>query len=490
MLTYSDIEGNFSMLLCTIRGIVALIFLPHSAHSRFCSNHFSLSFSATLAEDNLNLQQDLENMQFVLTKSSLHMHRLEHENQLMRSQLSCHIKSSDSGVTEDGVNQQMPPLNSSSLRLDSRSDSTKTKLPSEVKHLQFKESNLHAMLASSETNSLTPLLAKFVPFENSAVEVEHAATLIFEHFRSSADVVCHESASKTPLKESLLFSSSDNMASFPTICSSPSTISSNVLEMNANLQDKLRALQIKYDTDIKNALEDVNRYREIANHHESMFRRSFMSSLIEKFDSLGVLQSAKGFSADVLEANSQSHAVANAQRAFDLVVEASQREQTSKTEIESYREVLASYEDELNAAWCREAELSKELRSLSVALHKLRACQTSIFSTSPPPVSHRNLSFKTSLPDAKKLLETFLLETKIPPSDSFFDIEGIFTLQMHQILPLLTRQITSNHECQRGLTRLMQAIAQQDQELSAIDVAGPLPFTRMCSCALHTECIC
>ena len=222
-----------------------------------------------------------------------------------------------------------------------------------------------------------------------------------------------------------------------------------------------------------------------------------MSSLIEKFDSLGVLQSAKGFSTDVLEANSESHAVANAQRAFDLVVEASQREQTAKTEIESYREVLASYEDELNAAWCREAELSKELRSLSVALHKLRAChhpgltfQTSNFSTSPPPVSHRNLSFKTSLPHAETLLETFLLETKIPPSDSFFDIEGIFTLQMHQILPLLTRQIASNHECQRGLTRLMQAIAHQDQELSAIDVAGPLPFTRMCACALHTECIC
>jgi hypothetical protein len=235
----------------------------------------------------------------------------------------------------------------------------------------------------------------------------------------------------------------------------------NVLEMTADharLQDKLRALQVKYDTDVASAGADVNRYRDMANHHESMFRRSFMSSLVEKFDSL---ESQSTLQSIDFEARSESHLAAQTRRALELVAEASRREQTAKTELESCREVLSSYEDELNDAWIRESELSKEVQSLSIALNKLREHHhaASTKNQTPPPV-FQNTSFKKSFPRSDKLL----LETTIPPTDSSFDIQGIFALQLHQILPLLTRQIATHHDCQRDLTRLMQASAHQDRE--------------------------
>ena len=422
-----------------------------------------------MAEDNLSLQHDLENMHIALTKSSINIHRLQHENQLMRSQLSRHF-GAGSKIVADGADQQMSLLESSSQRLHSRSDSMNTKLLSEVEHWRFKASNLQDMLDTcqrSTQSNCNLLMAKFVPFENCAFAVEHSANLILERFSSSADVVLAGNSSENEHKESLLCTSSDNIASFPT-CSSPSRMQPNVLEMtadHASLQDKLRALQVKYDTDVASAGADVNRYREMANHHESMFRRSFMSSLVEKFDSL---ESQSTLQSVDFGARSESHLAAKTRRALELVAEASRREQTAKTELESYREVLSSYEDELNDAWIRESELSKEVQSLSIALNKLRehhhAASTknqtpSFLSNLPPPVS-RNTSFKKSFPRSDKLL----LETTIPPTDSSFDIQGIFALQLHQILPLLTRQIATHHDCQRDLTRLMQASAHQDRE--------------------------
>ncbi len=401
-------------------------------------------------------------MHIALTKSSINIHRLQHENQLMRSQLSRHF-GAGSKIVADGADQQMSLLESSSQRLHSRSDSMNTKLLSEVEHWRFKASNLQDMLDTcqrSTQSNCNLLMAKFVPFENCAFTVEHAANLIFQRFCSSADVVLAGNSSENEHKESLLCTSSDNIASFPT-CSSPSSMQPNVLEMTADharLQDKLRALQVKYDTDVASAGADVNRYRDMANHHESMFRRSFMSSLVEKFDSL---ESQSTLQSIDFEARSESHLAAQTRRALELVAEASRREQTAKTELESCREVLSSYEDELNDAWIRESELSKEVQSLSIALNKLREHHhaASTKNQTPPPV-FQNTSFKKSFPRSDKLL----LETTIPPTDSSFDIQGIFALQLHQILPLLTRQIATHHDCQRDLTRLMQASAHQDRE--------------------------
>lgn len=138
-----------------------------------------------------------------------------------------------------------------------------------------------------------------------------------------------------------------------------------------------------------------------------------------------------------------------------------------ETEIQSYRKLLASYEDELNAAWSREADLHKKLQfagfsfgqdCLNCLNHLVSQVQApALLNLSLSPSFSNHASLKKLIDQASKVL----IETKIPPSDSF--LNDIFNLQAHEVFLLLSRQIAAYRDSSLEMTRLSQHNILQDQ---------------------------
>jgi hypothetical protein len=133
-------------------------------------------------------------------------------------------------------------------------------------------------------------------------------------------------------------------------------------------------------------------------------------------------------------------------------------EEFAETEIQSYHIMLASYEHELNAAWSREAELHKELKSMRFTVsqgslnHASNAFQS--LAVFPTMSSSRPISNPATLKKPIHQASKILLETKIPPSDSSLNI--IFNMQERHLFPLLFRQISAHHDYRLEMTRLSQ----------------------------------
>jgi hypothetical protein len=300
-----------------------------------------------LADDNLSLQQDLENLQAAFSKASYYM--------------------------LGGIRQIAPHLESS-LQLESNANDS---MVSEVDHWR------------SRYNSLHSLLSTFVPFEQSAGVVEHAASIIYQR---------------------LLSSSND--------------------DHDQNI--------------ISEALDEVS--------DPSKCRPTMQFKKYNDCDATATFHSAAG------DFKSNQKTTATPVTAPDFVAKTSQAATSAKTEIQSYQQVLASYEHELNAAWSREADLYKELRSLRAAFGKQSAHRNHVSSLlSTPSVPSSSLSTPSKHASLKKMIfqaNAVLLETKIPPSDSF--LEEVFSLHAHQLFHLLSRQVAAHHDDHLELIRLSQ----------------------------------
>lgn len=311
-------------------------------------------FAVSLAEDNLSLQQDLEHLLSAVAELTLNIQQVQCENQSMHLRLS----NSCSDVITGCIHPILP-----SSRNELHSCKIKT---FEVEQSTLDSSYLQDLLTSSQIRceSLCSLLSKFVPFERSAVTVEHAANLIFERLQSSS-------------------------IAFVETSDSPNSKSSLQIEDGMELHS-----------------------------------RAGPQSAVE---------------ARVAEVNHTKH--------------------SAKTEIQSYRDLLSSYENELNAAWSREADLHKQLRSIRAASSSkhwnhdwasyFQPHSFSSISVSPP------VSQSASIKMAALHTNDVLRETRIPSSDKFFD--HVFNLQADQLFPLLILQINSHHDNHLRLNRMMEA---------------------------------
>lgn len=146
-----------------------------------------------------------------------------------------------------------------------------------------------------------------------------------------------------------------------------------------------------------------------------------------------------------------SHSPAQARHALDVVAEICEH-----TQIESYRDLLSSYEHELIAAWSRESELHMKLRSACGAssskcliCHRVCSLQPPSFpSISAPPSADPKAQIEMFVQHANEVL----LETKISPSDTFFD--NLLKLNGDQLIRLLAQQISTHNYYLLELNRL------------------------------------
>jgi len=152
-----------------------------------------------------------------------------------------------------------------------------------------------------------------------------------------------------------------------------------------------------------------------------------------------------------LTATAASPSPVQARQALGVVAEVYEQ-----TQIESYRNLLSSYEHELIAAWSRESDLHMKLRSACGALsskclirHRASSIQLPSFPIISTPLSV----------DPKAHIEMFvqhanevLLETKISPSDCFVD--NLFKLNGDQLIRLLAQQISTHHYYLLEMNRL------------------------------------
>jgi hypothetical protein len=317
-------------------------------------------FAGSLAQDNLSLQQDLEHLLSTVADLTLNIQQTNCENLSMRLQL----RNSCSDVVTGRSHTKLP-----SLRNEMHSCKSKT---FKVEQSQFDSSHLQDLLTSSQMRceSLCSLLAKFVPFEQSAASVEHAANLIFGRLQSSS-IPFVDTSDSPDSKSSLQFQ--DGM------------------EFNASLAGP--------------------------------------------------------------------QAAAEAPEECSLVAEVNHSKHSAQIEIQSYRDLVSTYENELNAAWSREAELHKQLRSNGAASSNKRwnhdwasIFQPQSFSSSfdSPPVS-RNAPMKMPALHSNDVLR----ETTIPSSNDFFD--HVFNLHVDELFPLLILQINSHHDNHQRLNQMMEA---------------------------------
>jgi hypothetical protein len=152
-----------------------------------------------------------------------------------------------------------------------------------------------------------------------------------------------------------------------------------------------------------------------------------------------------------LTATAASPSPAQARQASGVVAEVCEH-----TQIESYRDLLSSYEHELIAAWSRESDLHMQLRSACGAFSS--KCLICHRACSLQPPSFPIISTSPSV-DPKAQIEIFvqhakevLLETKISPSDSFFD--NLLKLNGDQLIRLLAQQISSHNYYLLEMNRL------------------------------------
>lgn len=191
--------------------------------------------------------------------------------------------------------------------------------------------------------------------------------------------------------------------------------------------------------------------------HDQDTNHEVLEDFLDSSKSNSILQNVFEF-----DAGAQCRSAAEHRRPSHLAVKTS--EELAETEIQSYQNALLSYENELNAAWRREADLYKELQSLRLTFRKdwlndpASAFQVPAHPTisSSYPISNYD-SLKKSILQA----DTVLIETKIPPSDSFLD--DIFNLQAPQLFTLLSRQIAVHHDHLLEVTRLSKSNFLQDR---------------------------
>jgi hypothetical protein len=225
-------------------------------------------FAATLADDNLSLQHDLENVQSAIAELTLQCDQMRHDQQSMRVQLS----RLGLDVSSVHVGQHAP---------SSRNESYSTEImPSEVEQPKVNASCLQDRLISSQMRceSLCSLLSNFVPFEQSAVAVEHAASLIFERLQLSSNALVDrpdQPNRQSPLK----FVDGTELSTASGFHSAEDAQQVSVVEVNDT--EKLANIQIQRYQDLLSSFEDelnASWSRETDLHSQLQCMRAALSS--------------------------------------------------------------------------------------------------------------------------------------------------------------------------------------------------------------------
>jgi hypothetical protein len=373
-------------------------------------------FAEELAEDNLSLQWENEALRNEIAELSCALQKMHHETKLMGSQLrnavsrvtscrSCHVFSLDESLQNDSVSHSL------------------------ISNLQHTMAQLQ-----SRYESQCSLLSKFIPFVNEAVLVEHAANVVFELMQSCTNP--HDSEI-----DGCEIPSSVSIASTLTCSVAPGPVASQ-----AQLNNTMTPVQ---DEETNDTFANVAGHRVAAHLQES----SFVSPT--RFH---------GHDYDDTRASSNPAALGNQ----DISVEVGHCESSAHSDIQSYRDLLLSYEHELIAAWSREADLQKELQSKCATSNNLqnRRENRQVFqqarSLSPHGMSPCDLEILSTTNMIVLEAEKLMLETRIPSSDTFID--DMFKLQVHEIFHILTRQITEYY----SMNRVVQPSLMQDGNTTSL----------------------
>jgi hypothetical protein len=359
-------------------------------------------FAEKLAEDNLTLQLEVETLRNEIAASSCTLQKMQHETNLMSSQM----RNADSRMTVHR-GRQVFSLNKS-LRYNVDSHSPMSHLQDTIVQLQ------------SRYEALVFTLSKFIPFMDEAVLVEHAANVVFEKMQS-----CTTKANDFEIDSSEI-SSSTSIASSLTCSVALSPVVSNALVNKTKPQVQIEELQETNDPDTSDTFANVASYR-VASHQQESSIVSPMRLHGDEYKDIG----ARSHPDALREENSVEVGHCKA------------------SDIQSYRDLLESYEHELIAAWSREAGLQKELQSKCATCNNRRedyhvfqqasSCSQLAVSTCDSQLSSTSMIVLEA--------EKILLETKIPSSDNF--INDVLKLQEHELFHVLAGQIAKYRSMNR-----------------------------------------